>query len=97
MGIRMALGARRRDVVWLVVSDALMLLLIGIGIGVPAAFAVARLLANQISGLIFGLQPIDPVVLTAATLVLSCVAAIAAYLPAFRASRVDPMVVLRME
>jgi predicted permease len=97
MGIRMALGARRRDVAWLVVSDALTLVMMGIGIGVPAAFAVARLAANQISGLIFGLQPVDPTVLTTAALVLSCVAAVAVYLPASRASRVDPMAVLRME
>jgi putative ABC transport system permease protein len=97
MGIRMALGARRRDVVWLVVSDALMLVLMGIALGVPAAFAVARLAANQISGLIFGLQPVDPAVLTTAVLVLATVAAVAVYLPAFRASRVDPMVVLRVE
>jgi ABC-type antimicrobial peptide transport system permease subunit len=97
MGIRMALGARRRDVVWLVVRDALLLVLMGIAIGVPAAFAVARLAANQISGLIFGLQLIDPAGLTAAALMLLSVAAIAAYLPAFRASRVDPMVVLRTE
>ena len=97
MGIRMALGARRRDVVWLVVSDALMLVLCGIAIGIPAAFALARLAANQISGLIFGLRPVDPAVLATAAVALLAVAAIAAYLPAFRASRVDPMVVLRTE
>jgi predicted permease len=97
MGIRMALGARRRDVVWLVLSDALLLVLMGIAIGVPAALAVARLAANQISGLLFGLNPADPAILVVAALVLGSVAAIAAYLPARRASRVDPMVVLRME
>ena len=66
MGIRMALGARRRDVVWLVVSDALLLVLMGIAIGVPAALAVARLAANQISGLLFGLDPVDPAILATA-------------------------------
>jgi len=97
MGIRMALGARRRDVVWLVVSDALLLVLMGLAVGVPSALAVARLAANQISGLLFGLEPVDPGILTAAVLLLASVAAIAAYLPARRASRVDPMVVLRTE
>ena len=97
MGIRMALGARRRDVVWLVVSDALLLVLMGIAIGVPSALAVARLAANQISGLLFGLNPVDPAILATAALVLGSVAAIAVYLPALRASRVDPMVVLRAE
>jgi ABC-type antimicrobial peptide transport system permease subunit len=97
MGIRMALGARRRDVVWLVLSDALLLVLMGIAIGVPSALAVARLAANQISGLLFGLNPADPAIMVMAALVLGSVAAIAAYLPARRASRVDPMVVLRME
>ena len=97
MGIRMALGARRRDVVWLVVSDALLLVLMGIAIGVPSALAVARLAANQISGLLFGLNPVDPAILAMAALVLGSVAAIAVYLPALRASRVDPMVVLRID
>jgi predicted permease len=97
MGLRMALGASRRDVVWLVVSDALLLVLMGIALGVPSAAAVARLAANQISGLLYGLDPVDPMVVTTAAFVLSFVAAIAAYLPAFRASRVDPMVVLRSE
>jgi predicted permease len=97
LGIRMALGARRREVVWLVVREALMLVLMGITIGIPAAFAVARLAANQISGLIFGVQPLDPLALTSAALLLLVVAAVAACLPAFRASRVDPLVVLRTE
>jgi ABC-type antimicrobial peptide transport system permease subunit len=97
IGIRMALGARRGDVVWLVVSEALLLVAIGIAAGVPAALAVARLASSQISGLLFELEPTDPFTIAMAALALVAVAALAAYLPARRASRVDPMVVLRAE
>jgi predicted permease len=97
MGIRMALGARRGDVVWMVVREALLLVLIGIAVGAPGALAVTRLASSQISGLLFGLEATDPSTFAAATLVLAGVATLAAYLPARRASRVDPMVVLRAE
>jgi len=97
MGIRMSLGARRGDVVWLVVSEALLLVAIGIAVGVPAALGVARLASSQISGLLFGLEGTDPFTIATAAFALASVAAFAAYLPARRASRVDPMVVLRTE
>jgi ABC-type antimicrobial peptide transport system permease subunit len=97
MGIRMALGAQRGDVVSLVVREAMLLVVIGIAIGVPAALGVARLASSQISGLLFGLEATDPFTFTAATLALASVAAFAAYLPARRASRVDPMLALRTE
>ena len=97
MGIRMALGARRGDVVWLVVSDALLLVATGIAVGVPAALAVARFASSQISGLLFGLEATDPFTIVTAAFALASVAAFAAYLPARRASRVDPMVALRAE
>jgi predicted permease len=97
IGIRMALGARRGDVVWLVVSEALLLVAIGIAVGVPASLAAARLASSQISGLLFGLDAADPVTIATAALALASVAALATYLPARRASRVDPMVVLRAE
>jgi predicted permease len=97
MGVRMALGARPWDVLWMVLREALSLVLIGVGLGVPAAHAAARLAANQISGLLFGLNAGDPVTIAAATGVLAAVAGVAAYLPARRASRVDPMVALRNE
>ena len=61
IGVRMALGARRGDVVWLVVGEALLLVATGIAIGVPAALLVARLAASQISGLLFGLEATDAV------------------------------------
>jgi predicted permease len=93
MGIRMALGARRASVVWLVLREALTLVLIGLAAGVVLVFAVARLVA----GLLFGVSPTDPVTLSATALVMLSVAAVAAYLPARRASRVDPMSSLRYE
>ena len=97
LGIRMALGAQRRNVVWMVVREAWLLVAIGIAVGVPAAIAVARLASNQISGLLFHLEATDPLTIVAAALALATVATFAAYLPARRASRVDPMVALRAE
>jgi len=93
MGIRMALGARSRDVLWMMMREALLLVLAGIAIGIPAAIG-----ANHfISSLLFGLTPSDPVTISLATLLLVSVAVLAGYLPARRASRVDPMVALRYE
>jgi ABC-type antimicrobial peptide transport system permease subunit len=97
LGLRMALGAQRGHVAWMVTKDALWLVGIGIAIGVPAAIAGARLLANQVSGLLFGVEATDPVTTAAVVLLLGTVAAVAACLPARRASRVDPMLVLRAE
>jgi predicted permease len=92
-GIRMALGAERSDVLWLVLRQAMALVAIGIVIGVPVTLALARL----VSSLLFGLQANDPVVLTLAGVTLAVVAAVASYLPAWRASRLDPMRALRYE
>jgi ABC-type antimicrobial peptide transport system permease subunit len=97
MGIRMALGAQRGDVVWLVIREALLLVVAGIAVGIPAAVLTARLAASQISGLLFGLAATDPATIAAASLILAAVGALAGYLPARRASRVDPMVALRIE
>ncbi len=93
IGIRMALGADRRDVLWLVLGDALRLVLLGAALGIPAALAAARLVASQL----FGISAADPGAVVAATLVLLSVAAVACYLPARRATRVDPLVALRCE
>ena len=97
MGIRMALGANRADVVWTVMREALLLVAAGVIIGIPAALVLGRVASNRISGLLFGLQATDPVTIAAATLLLALIAAGAGYVPARRASRVDPMVALRNE
>ncbi len=93
IGIRMALGAERMHVRWLVMREVLLLVAIGIAIGVPAA-----LLANHlVASMLFGLYGSDPFSLLAAIVVMLAIAAVAGYLPARRASRVDPMVALRYE
>ena len=95
MGLRMALGAARLSVVRMVMREALLLVGIGLVIGVPCALITGRLAASQVSGLLFGLSATDPTTMMGAVLVLMGVAAVAAYLPASRAARVDPMVALR--
>jgi ABC-type antimicrobial peptide transport system permease subunit len=89
----MALGAQRSDVVGLVLRETMLLVVIGVIIGLIAALAATRL----ITSLLYGLEPNDPLTITLASLLLLTVAAIAGYLPARRASRVDPMVALRHE
>jgi ABC-type antimicrobial peptide transport system permease subunit len=91
IGIRMALGASAARVQLGVLSDTLRLALIGIGIGAAASFAVARAIAS----LLFGSGPSDPLVFTAMMLLLVAVALLAGHIPARRASRIDPMAVLR--
>ncbi len=93
IGIRMALGAQGRDVVWLVMREVLLLLALGAAIGLAAAMATTRL----VSTLLFGLTPTDPATITLATLMMIGVAALAGYLPARRAAQVDPMTSLRHE
>jgi predicted permease len=93
IGIRMALGAARANVRWLVMRESLILVAVGIGIGVPVALLTSRLVASML----FGLHGNDPITLLAAILVMLLIAALAGYLPARRASCVDPMVALRYE
>jgi predicted permease len=93
IGIRMALGARRGDVFWLILREAFWLVAIGVVVGLPLIFAVTRLAA----ALLFDLSPTDPISLISAALLLLGVALLAGYLPSRRATRVDPMVALRCE
>jgi ABC-type antimicrobial peptide transport system permease subunit len=93
MGIRMALGAAPRTVLHLIIREAVTLVLAGILIGLPVAFAASRL----VSGLLFGLSPADPLSIVASVTVLTAVALLAGYLPARRAARTDPMEALRCE
>jgi predicted permease len=93
IGIRMALGAQRRDVLWLVLREAMLLVVGGVGIGVMAALGAMRFVSN----LLFGLTPNDPLTIATAAILMIGVALLAGYLPARRAAQVDPLVALRQE
>ena len=93
IGIRMALGADRRDVRRLVLGNTIRLVALGVVLGIPAALALARLL----SSVLYQAEPYDPLVLSLSLGLLACVALGAGYLPAQRAVRVDPIVALRVE
>ena len=93
LGLRMALGAQRGDLLRMVVNSGLRLALVGIAFGIAAGLAVARLLAS----LLFGVAPTDPATFIAVCTLLFMAALAASYIPALRATRVDPMVALRYE
>ena len=93
IGIRMALGANRRDVLWLVLREALLLVLAGIAVGLPVIFMTARFIAT----LLYGLPPTDAGSLSLAAILLVLVAMLAGYWPARRATRIDPLVALRYD
>ncbi len=92
-GIRLSLGARRLDVLRMVVRQGLVLAAVGIAVGLAGAFAITRLL----SSLLYGVNATDPLTFAAVTGLLAMVAAAASFLPAWRATRVDPIVALRHE
>ena len=93
IGIRMALGASRRNVVWLVLGQGMRLVGIGIALGVAGGTALSRAL----SAWLFGLSPFDPIAYATVSLFLVVVALVACYIPARRATKVDPLVALRYE
>ena len=95
MGIRLALGAQRSDVLRLVLGQGARMALVGVGLGLLSALGLTQLLARY--SLLFGVSPADPVTFAAVALLLTLVALAACWLPAHRATRVDPLVALRYE
>jgi putative ABC transport system permease protein len=93
IGVRMALGAQTRDVLRLVVGQSMRLTLVGLALGLGGAFAATRVMAS----LLYGVGPTDPGTFAAGALLLAAVALLASYLPARRASRVDPLVAFKYE
>jgi ABC-type antimicrobial peptide transport system permease subunit len=93
IGVRMALGAERGDVLRLVMRETLWLALAGVALGIPAALGATRWIAGQL----FGVTAYDPLTITLGTLLLVAVMALAGYLPARKAAQVDPLVALRCE
>ncbi|HEV2663769.1 MAG TPA: ABC transporter permease, partial [Blastocatellia bacterium] len=97
IGIRMALGAQASDVLRLIIGQGLKLILIGVALGIAGAFALTRLLADLLADFLFDVKPADPTTFVVIPLLLLAVALLASYLPARRATKVDPMVTLRHE
>ena len=93
IGIRMSMGAGRRQVLWMVTREALGLIVAGVLLGLPAALGASRV----VSSMLFGLTASDPTTILGAAVLLTVAGQLAAFLPAYRASRVDPMVALRYE
>jgi ABC-type antimicrobial peptide transport system permease subunit len=93
IGVRVALGAQQGSVRWMILRETLALTLFGIAIGIPSGLAATRLIASML----FGLSPSDWPTIVTACLLLLAVALLAGYLPARKASVIDPMVALRAE
>ncbi|MFN2579214.1 MAG: FtsX-like permease family protein [Pyrinomonadaceae bacterium] len=93
IGIRLALGAQRQDVFKMIISQGLVLVLLDVGIGCAGALGPTRLLA----GLLYGVSPTDVETFVAVSLLLTVVALLACYIPARRATKVDPLLALRYE
>jgi predicted permease len=93
LGLRLALGADRAGVLWMVMREVLLLLTIGLGIGIPAAIGLGR----YVSSTLYGIQPNDPWIAVSTVILLALVSAAAGLIPAHRASRIDPILALRYE
>jgi ABC-type antimicrobial peptide transport system permease subunit len=93
LGIRLALGAERGAVIWMVMREVLILLTIGLAVGVPSAIALGRFVSTQL----YGIEPNDPGIALATVVLLAVVSAAAGLIPAHRASRIDPILALRYE
>src|SRR5262249_39958667 len=93
IGVRMALGAQSRDVLKLVVGEGMILVLAGVAIGLAGAFVVSRVMSN----LFFWVSGAHPITFSAIPLLIACVALLACWIPARRATKVDPLVALRCE
>jgi ABC-type antimicrobial peptide transport system permease subunit len=93
IGVRVALGAQRRDVIGMIVGEGARLTVLGVSIGLLGAYALSRF----VSSLLYGVSEKDPVVFVVAPIALAAVAAAAAWIPALRATRVDPITALREE
>src|SRR5690242_1910191 len=93
IGIRMALGAQRGRVVWMVLREVLLLAALGLVISLPTALLTTKV----VESFLFGIKPNDPAALSAAAVLLVSAAVLASYVPARRASRIDPMTALRHE
>ena len=93
IGIRMAIGANRGNILWLVLREAILLVAVGVAVAIPAAFGLTRLIGSML----YGIRGVDRVALLGATLLMWGVALLAGYLPARRATKIDPMVALRYE
>ena len=93
IGIRMALGATSDNVLWLVMREVIAMALIGVAVALPVAVALNRAIRSQL----YGLSPTDPLTLVAAALALGTIALVAGFVPALRASRIDPTRALHYE
>jgi predicted permease len=93
LGIRLALGAQQKDLLWIVLREAFQQVIIGVAIGIPVALAGARMIASML----FGVKTTDPAPISVAVLVMGAIALAAGYLPARRATKVDPIEALRCE
>jgi putative ABC transport system permease protein len=93
LGLRLALGAERGWVLWIVMKEVLLLLAMGLAIGVPAAIGLGRYVSSQL----YGITPNDPWIASTTVILLALVSAAAGMIPAHRASRIDPILALRYE